>query len=299
MKKIIFKGVGTAIVTPFKNQIFDERAFCNLIEEQILNGVDAIIVLGTTGEPSTLYDSEREVIIKTAIKAVKGRVKVIVGCGANSTDKAIKYYNQAENLNADGALIVSPYYNKATQNGIYEHYKHISRSGNLPIIVYNVPSRTGLNILPETYVKLAKLENVCGIKEASGNINQILQIFKLVKDKLAIYSGEDSLNALFSFLGADGYISVASNICPKLIKKIYILGKENQNQLANNLQFKLLPFINSLFLEVNPIPVKAGLGFLGKVKNELRLPLTKMTSGNFEILKNDLIKIMELENDCK
>ena len=201
MKNCIFEGVGTALVTPFCGGCVDYVAFDLLIEKQLQAKVGAIIVLGTTGEPCTINEFEREQIIKYAIQKTNGKTKVIVGCGANSTALSQKYYVQAERLGADGALIVTPYYNKCTQAGLIEHYKAIDAVGNLPMIVYNVPSRTGVNILPETMQKICKLKNVCGVKEASGNIAQILEYFRLVGKEVAIYSGEDSLNSVFMSLG--------------------------------------------------------------------------------------------------
>lgn len=297
MKKHIFAGVGTAIITPFANGKLDLIAFEKLLEKQIIAGIEAIVVLGTTGEPCTISNKEREIIIKVAINHCKNKCKVIVGCGSNNTELAKKYYKQAEALGADGALIVSPYYNKCTQDGIIQHYSAIAKCGNLPIIVYNVPSRTGLNILPETYVKLKQIKNIVGVKEASGNILQVLQIFKLVGEELAIYSGEDALNYVFAILGGAGTISVASNISPKLIKAIFDNVNCGNYIKAKNIQFELLPFINALFLEVNPIPVKAGLNYLGLCKNELKLPLLPMTDNNFSILKKHINDLRE-KYDC-
>jgi len=298
MKNVIFKGVGTALITPFNKSGIDFVCLEKMVERQIESKVDAIIVLGTTGEPATIEFEEREKIIDFVVRIVNKRVKVVVGCGANSTAKAISFYKQAQRLGADGALIVSPYYNKCTQNGLYLHYKEISESGNLPIIIYNVPSRTGVNILPETAVKICKLENVVGIKEASGNISQIVKLFNLCGDKVAIYSGEDSLNAVFMSLGASGYISVASNVIPKLVKKTYNLAKEKEFEKMNKLQGKLLLLIDNLFSEVNPIPIKATMWYIGYCENILRMPLTKMSKDNFEKLKKEINKVMVLENDC-
>lgn len=296
MKDKIFDGVSTAIVTPFCGGCVDYVSFGGLIDRQIDAGVSAIVVLGTTGEPSVLSDFEREQVIKFCKNRIDGRAKLIVGAGANCTAKAQNLYRQAQDLGADGALIVTPYYNKCTQSGLIEHYRAIASCGNLPIIVYNVPSRTGVNILPETMQKLSKIDNICGVKEASGNISQILEYFRLCGDKVAIYSGEDALNAIFMSLGGSGVISVASNIVPKLIKKTCDLVKTNQNKMYE-LQSKLLPLIYALFLEVNPIPVKAGLSYLGLCENELRLPLMPMSQEKFSILQKELDQIMELEND--
>ncbi|MBE7074651.1 MAG: 4-hydroxy-tetrahydrodipicolinate synthase [Clostridiales bacterium] len=294
----MFNGVGTALVTPFSGNEIDYLALKGLIQRQIKAGVSAIIVLGTTGEPATISEIEREKIIKTAIATADKKIKVIVGCGSNSTSHAIKLYKQAESLGADGALIVTPYYNKCTQKGIIEHYKAIASSGELPIIVYNVPGRTGVNILPETMLSLAKIKNINGVKEASGNIEQVLQIFKLVGSKISIYSGEDSLNAIFMSMGASGTISVLSNVLPKLVVKMCNFSKEKQYEKMFILQRGVHDIIKVLFVEVNPIPVKAALWHLGLCKNELRLPLTKISKENFEKLKFELEKIIGQEYDC-
>lgn len=290
----IFDGVGTAIVTPFCGGCVDYVSFGRLLDRQIEAGVDAIVVLGTTGEPSTISEFEREQIIKFSKSRIDGKTKLIVGTGANSTSKAIAFYKQAEQLGADGVLVVTPYYNKCTQKGLIEHYTLIAGCGNLPIIVYNVPGRTGVNILPETMLKLCEINNICGIKEASGNISQILEYFRLCGDKVAIYSGEDALNSIFMSLGGSGVISVASNIVPKLIKKTCYFAKTNPRKMYE-LQSKLLPLIYALFLEVNPIPTKAGLSYLGLCENELRLPLTQMSQDKFDVLKKEIDEILEQE----
>ena len=297
MKKCLFKGVGTAIVTPLKNGNVDYKAFEILLERQVNAKIDAIIILGTTGEPCTLTDTERKNIIKCSQSICKNKTKLIVGCGSNNTVNAEKYYKMAETLGADGALIVTPYYNKCTQQGIIEHYKKIASSGNLPIITYNVPSRTGVNILPQTMKELANIKNISGIKEASGNVGQMLEYMEEC-DNISVYSGEDALNGIFYGAGADGAISVLSNIVPKLTKRVYDLFLLGEPSEAVALQGKLLPLIKSLFLEVNPIPVKAGLCYLGLCKNELRLPLTEMSEENFLRLKTEINNIWELENDC-
>lgn len=296
MKTKIFDGVGTAIVTPFDDGNVDFDSLGKMIDRQIVAGVDAIVVLGTTGEPSVIDFELRARIIEFSKNKINGRAKLIVGCGANSTQKAKEYYYQAYTLGVDGALIVTPYYNKCTQKGLVEHYKEISKICNLPIIVYNVPGRTGVNILPATLFEICEINNVCGVKEASGNISQVLEYFRLVGDKVAIYSGEDALNAIFMSLGGSGVISVASNIIPKLIKRVCDFNSKNQQQMYA-LQSRLLPVIYSLFLEVNPIPVKAGLAYLGLCKNELKLPLTPLSDENFAILKQEIDNIIGCEND--
>lgn len=298
MKKELFKGVGTALITPFKNGQVDYTALEILIEKQLNAKVKAIIVLGTTGEPATLNLEEREKIILTAKRIIGTRAKLIVGCGSNSTSHAITLYKQAENLGADGALIVTPYYNKCTQGGLIEHYKAIAQNGSLPIIVYNVPSRTGVNIMPETMKKLYKIKNVYGLKEASGNIVQILDFFRLCGKQIAIYSGEDALNAIFIALGGSGTISVASNIFPNLCRRVIELGEQNLYDKMFILQQDMQQFNKALFLEVNPICVKGGLSYLGLCKNQLRLPLTPISPQNLEVLKAEIDNLIGQEYDC-
>ena len=298
MEKTLFSGVGTAIVTPFKNGKVDFNAFELLIEKQLRANIDALIVLGTTGEPATISPKERKDIVAFCRELTDSKTKLIVGCGSNDTTKAIKLYKQAEEMGADGALVVTPYYNKCSQGGLVEHYKKISSSGNLPIIVYNVPSRTGVNILPETAKKLSDIKNIYGLKEANGNINQILEDFAQYGQDISIYSGEDLLNGIFYTLGGSGCISVVSNIFPKLCKKIYNLYKSNLYENMLILQQQLMPFTKALFKEVNPIGIKAVLSELKLCQNELRLPLTTISSENFDILKKELNKVVGLENDC-
>ena len=297
MKKSIFKGVGTALITPFYKGKVDYKSLEILINKQLKASVSAIIVLGTTGEPCTLSAKEREMVIKKAIELCNGKCKVIVGCGANSTNVAVKNYKQAQALGADGALIVTPYYNKCTQEGLIAHYTKIANCGSLPIIAYNVPSRTGVNLLPSTMLELSKLENICGIKEASGNVAQALELFRLVGNKIEIYCGEDALNNVFLMQGGSGTISVLSNITPKLCVNIYNYILQKEYKKANHIQLDLLPLINSLFCEVNPIPIKAALSCLGLCKNELRLPLTTISNSNFEILKENINKVWA-KYDC-
>lgn len=297
MKKEIFKGVGTALITPFNNGAVDYVSLKVLLDKQIEAGVDAVVILGTTGEPCTLKANEREKIIKTAISQCRGRVKIIVGCGSNNTHNAKAQYVQAQKLGADGALVVTPYYNKCTQDGLIEHYKCIAGGGKLPIIVYNVPSRTGVNIEPKTLKELTKIDNICGVKEASGNILQVLECFRVIQNDIAIYSGEDSLNYIFSCLGGSGYISVLSNVMPRATKRVFKLIQNGEYEKANILQIKLLPLIKSLFIKVNPIPVKVALSRLGLCKNELRLPLTKLQEEDAKIVCRELDNLWAEEND--
>lgn len=286
MKKIIFKGCGTAIATPFDENGVNFSEFQKLLEFQVQNGADAIIVCGTTGESATMTDSERKETIKFAIDVVDGRIPVIAGTGSNCTASAIEMSKFATNVGADGILVVTPYYNKATQNGLVEHYKAIAQAvPNTPIIVYNVPSRTGLNILPETCLELSKIENIVAIKEASGNLSQVAKIASLCGDNLNIYSGNDDQVLPILSLGGIGVISVFSNIAPKIFSdmiKNYWAGKLQE---ATATQLNSVELIDALFCEVNPIPVKAALNLMGYNFGEPRLPLTPISSSNMIKLK--------------
>lgn len=269
---MIFKGVCTALVTPFcQDGKIDYLALEKLIEFQIKNKVEAIVLLGTTGESSTIDKNERETLITFAKRIINKRIKLIIGTGCNNTAKAIKLTQQAEILGADACLVVSPYYNKCTQSGILAHYKQICACTNLPVIVYNVPSRTGVNILPETAKELCQISNVDGFKEANGNIDHILQLFSLV-DK-PIYCGNDNLNYIFHCLGATGTISVASNAYPQQVK---LLFESFSNSKMLNLQ--LAKLCELLFVEPNPIPIKYILSKKGLIGNFLRLPLTPLST---------------------
>lgn len=290
MKKIIFKGCGTAIATPFNEEGINFSEFSKLLEDQITNGVDAIIVCGTTGESSTLSLKEKEDIIKFTVDIVKKRVPVIAGTGSNNTVSSIELSKYAESVGVDGVLLITPYYNKTTQLGLIAHYKEIAQNINLPIILYNVPSRTGVNINPETVYELSKIDNIVAIKEASGNISQVAKIAKLCGENLAIYSGNDDQIVPVLSLGGIGVISVLSNIFPKATHNIvenYLNGNIKQS-----LQFQLdaLPLIESLFCEVNPIPVKAALNIIGYKFGNPRLPLIPMTEENRKKLEDQINK---------
>lgn len=286
MKKIIFKGCGTAIATPFDENGVNFSEFQKLLEFQVQNGADAIIVCGTTGESSTMTDSERKETIKFAIEVVNGRIPVIAGTGSNCTASAIEMSKFATNIGADGILIVTPYYNKATQTGLIEHYKAIAQAvPNTPIIVYSVPSRTGVNILPETCLELSKIENIVAIKEASGNLSQVAKIASLCGENLNIYSGNDDQVLPILSLGGIGVISVFSNIAPKIFSdmiKNYFSGNLKE---ASATQLNSIELIDALFCEVNPIPVKAALNLMGYNFGEPRLPLTPISSSNMIKLK--------------
>ena len=286
MKKILFKGCGTAIATPFTKDGVNLKEFEKLVEFQIQNRADAIIVCGTTGESSTMTEDEKKALITSAIKTANKRVPIIVGTGSNNTKQAIKNSIMAEELGADGLLVVTPYYNKCTQAGLIEHYKAIANSVSLPIILYSVKSRTGVNIEPETCLELSKIENIVAIKEASGDISQIAEIARLCGDNLNIYSGNDDQTVPILSLGGIGVISVLANIKPTLVHDMVFDYLNHIPEVATDLQLEALPLIKALFCETNPIPVKAALNMIGYDFGIPRLPLTEMSDKNKAILKD-------------
>ncbi len=288
MKKIIFKGCGTAISTPFTKDGVNFDEFGKLIEFQIAEGVDSIIVCGTTGESSTMTEKERKDTIKYAIDKVNGRIPVIAGTGSNNTQAAIEMSKYAESVGADALLVVTPYYNKTTQAGLVEHYKAIANSTTLPIIVYSVASRTGVNITPETCLELSKIPNIVAVKEASGNISQVAKIAALCKDNLHIYSGNDDQIVPVLSLGGLGVISVLSNVAPKYTHNLVQNFFDGNIKEATKMQLDALDLVNSLFCEVNPIPVKEALNMMGYNYGVPRLPLVRLSEKNQERLKNSM-----------
>lgn len=289
MKKIIFKGCGTAIVTPFDENGVNFKEFEKLIESQIANKVDSIIVCGTTGESSTMTIDERKQTIEFAVKTVNGRIPVIAGTGGNCTASVIEFTKWAESIGVDGALIVTPYYNKTTQDGLVAHYSAIASQTKLPIILYSVPSRTGVNILPQTCKKLSEIENIVAIKEASGNLSQIAEIANLCGDNLNIYSGNDDQITSILAVGGIGVISVLSNIAPEFTHNIVENFEKGNLQESINAQIKAISLIKALFCEVNPIPVKAALNMVGYNVGVPRLPLIEMSEAGKEKLKSELL----------
>lgn len=288
----IFKGAGVAIVTPFTadNKV-DYDKLGELIEFQIANGTDSIIICGTTGEASTLTHEEHLECIKFAVEKVNKRVPVIAGTGSNCTETAIYLSKEAEKYGADALLLVTPYYNKATPNGLIAHFTAIARSVSLPIILYNVPGRTGCNILPQTMAKLVKnVDNIVGIKEASGNIVQVAELMNLTEGKIELYSGNDDMVVPILSLGGIGVISVLSNVAPKETHDMVMKYLEGDVDGSRELQLKYLPLISALFCEVNPIPVKAALNLMGFNVGKPRLPLTEMEPANLERLRKELNK---------
>ena len=294
MKKILFKGAGTAIVTPFTEDKINYPEFEKLLNFQIDNNIDAIIVCGTTGESPTLSMEEKKSLIDFTVKTVKSRVPVIAGTGGNCTKTSIELSKYAESAGADGLLLVTPYYNKTTQKGLIAHYSSIAESTNLPIILYNVPARTGLNITPDTCLKLSEIENIVAIKEASGNISQIAEIASICKDNLHIYSGNDDQILPILSLGGIGVISVLSNIAPNYVHSMVELYFKNEISKSTEMQLNSIPVISSLFSEVNPIPIKEALNQIGFNVGIPRLPLVKMTEEGQQKLQTLLAKFLTL-----
>ena len=277
MKNTVFTGAATAIVTPLNENGIDYESFGRLIDFQIESGIDAIVTVGTTGEGSTLTDEEHKAAIKFTVERVGGRVPVIAGTGSNDTAYAIELTKYACEVGADAMLLVTPYYNKATQEGMYRSFMMTADASTKPCILYNVPSRTGCNLLPETVARLAEHPNIVGIKEASGNISQIAEVARLCAGKIDIYSGNDDQIVPIMSLGGVGVISVLSNLLPAETSKMCKLFLEGNIAQARDMQLHYLPLIDALFSEVNPIPVKAAMAAMGYGENYLRLPLTPMS----------------------
>lgn len=282
--KGFFNGSATALITPFNDEGVNYEVLGQLIEYQIAGGTDAIVFLGTTGEPSTMSFEEEHVLMEYAVKKVAGRAKVIFGCGSNNTADAVMTAKKAESFGADGLLAVTPYYNKCTQNGLVAYYKAICDAVSIPVIAYNVPGRTGVEIQPATMAKIADIPNIAGIKDAGGNMSKTMETFRLVREKCDVYSGEDALNFPILACGGSGVISVLSNIVPADVKKLCSLIKAGKMDEAIALNDKLLPLANACFVEVNPIPVKEGMNLLGFNAGAPRAPLTVMEDANREKL---------------
>ena len=286
----MFKGSIVAIVTPFKNGKLDEKALKDLIEWHIAEGTNAIVPCGTTGESATLEYDEHYRVIELTIQAVNKRVPVIAGTGANSTSETIIMTRRAQDLGADGALLVVPYYNKPTQEGLYLHYKAIAEAVDIPMVLYNVPGRTALNMLPQTVARLADLKNVVAIKEATGNMAQVSEILRTCGDRITVLSGDDFTTFTLMALGGKGTISVSANVAPRDVSEMCRLMNEGKYDEARKLHFKLEPLNKGMFIETNPISVKTALSLMGKIEKEMRLPLCQMAADNkgklSDILKN-------------
>lgn len=283
------QGSATALITPFTENGINFGSLEKLIEYQIRNGTDAIVILGTTGEPATMTEEEKESVISFAVKKIAKRCKIIVGTGSNCTEKAVLSSKKAENMGADGVLAVTPYYNKCTQKGLIAYYQTIANSVKIPVIAYNVPSRTGANILPETMAQIAEIPNIAGIKEASGNMAQVMETVRLIRGKCDLYSGEDALNFPILAAGGTAVISVVSNLLPKEIKTMTELVLSGDYKNALRLNDRLLPVTKACFTEVNPIPVKAGANLMGFEAGIPRAPLSKCEEQNIGKLKDALL----------
>jgi 4-hydroxy-tetrahydrodipicolinate synthase len=285
----MFSGSIVAIVTPFKDGKVDEKKFRDLIEFQIKNGTSGIVPCGTTGESATLSFQEHERVIEVAIEQVKKRVPVIAGTGSNSTQEAITLTKHAAHAGADASLQVSPYYNRPTQKGLYEHFKAVADAVGIPIILYNIASRTGVNIEPETIAKLASdCKNIVGVKEASGNLDQMSRIKALCRPDFDLISGDDSLTLPILSIGGTGIISVVANIVPKDVASLVAEFQKGNIKKAQDLHYKLLPLIKAVFIETNPIPVKTAMGLMGMCDPDLRLPMSSMSLENLDKLERAL-----------
>ena len=284
----MFKGSNVALITPFKNNGLDEEAYIKLIHFHMDNGTSGLVPAGTTGESPTLSHQEHQRVIDLCIKESNGRIPVIAGTGSNSTEEAISLTTHAEKVGADGALVVTPYYNKPTQEGLYQHFAAVAKETKLPIVLYNVPSRTAINMIPATVARLAKIENIVGIKEASGDLVQISEIIQACDSDFSVISGEDSLNWPILALGGKGFISVTVNIVPNKFAQLYKAASEGDVETAKSLHYELLKLNDVMFIETNPIPVKAALAIMGRIDNEFRLPLCPPSDDNLNKLKSVL-----------
>ncbi len=275
----MFKGVFTAIVTPFNGGKIDEKALRKLIEFQIEKGVSGIVACGSTGESATLSFEEHIDVIRMAVEAASGKIKVIAGTGSNNTAEAVHLVKEAEKFKIDGHLQITPYYNKPTQEGLFMHFKTIAECCSKPVILYNVPSRTAVNILPDTVSRLAEIDNIAGIKEAGGSLEQAAQILRKVPEKFCMLSGDDALTLPVIAIGGTGVISTVSNIAPADMSLMADYALKGDFKQARKLNFKLLPLIQAMFIETNPIPVKKALNLMGFIENEIRLPLSEASGG--------------------
>ena len=291
MKKTIFKGMATAIVTPMTKDGIDYDALGRLIEFQIASGINAIVVMGTTGENATIEPEDQEKVIRYTVEKVAKRVPVIAGTGTNNTEHVLHNTKAACKAGADAVLVVTPYYNKATQNGLITHFTTVADASTVPVILYNVPGRTGCNLLPKTVAKLAEHPNIVAVKEATGNMAQMVQIMHLCGDKIDVYSGEDALTVAMMAMGGAGTISVLSNVAPKEAVAMTDAALAGDYATAAALQCKLLPLIDCLFSEVNPIPAKAAVSAMGFGEENLRLPLTPMEDATREKLYEEMRKL--------
>jgi 4-hydroxy-tetrahydrodipicolinate synthase len=284
----MFRGSMVAIVTPFRNGAVDEKALGTLVEFQVENGTEVIVPCGTTGESATLTHEEHERVVKLVVEAVRGRCKVLAGTGSNNTEEAIRLTKYAKDAGADGALLITPYYNKPTQEGLYRHYEAVARAVDLPLVLYNVPGRTALQIAPETVARLAALESVVGIKEASGSLQYVSKVVELCGENFAVISGDDFTTLPILAVGGVGVISVTANVVPADVRAMIDAFQSGNVRRARELHYKMWPLNEAMFLETNPIPVKAALALMGMISWELRLPLTPISGPNRERLQKVL-----------
>ena len=300
MNKKPFQGTGTALVTPFKSDgSLDEKALRGLVDFQIAEGIDMILPCGTTGEGATLSWQETDRVTQIVIEQARRRVPVIVGAGSNSTAEAIEGTKHAARLGADGVLSVGPYYNKPTQQGYYEHFKAIAEAENIPIVVYNVPGRTASNIEAKTMLRLAEIPNIVAVKEASGNLGQIMEIIRDRPSDFRVLAGDDYLSLAVVCLGGDGIVSVVSNEVPRMMSEMINAGLEGSLAKARELHYKLLPLMNMNFIESNPIPVKAALAMMGLIEENYRLPMVRMSPANREKLAKAVEEVGLLQGAAK
>ncbi|MBI1883504.1 MAG: 4-hydroxy-tetrahydrodipicolinate synthase [Chlamydiae bacterium] len=285
----MFRGSMVALVTPFKKGKVDEEALVKLVEFHVKEGTKALVPCGTTGESPTLSHEEHKRVIEIVIEASARRVPVIAGTGSNSTDEAIELTHYAESVGADAALLIAPYYNRPTQNGLYEHFAAIAKNVNIPIILYNIPGRTGVNVLPETMARLSKIKNIVAVKEASGSLDQMSQIASLCD--MALISGDDSLTLPILSIGGVGVISVAANILPRKVQDMIEAWDRGQIHLAQQIHFEIFSLTKALFIETNPTPIKTAMAMMGLITEELRLPLVKMGEENRKVLEKELKKL--------
>jgi len=281
----MFEGILTALVTPFRDGAVDDAALAALVERQLSAGIDGLVPCGSTGESATLSHAEHRHVVEVVVEAAAGRVSVVAGTGSNSTQEAIELTEHARDAGADGALLLSPYYNKPTQEGIYRHYAAVAEATGFPLMVYNIPGRTASNIAPETLARLAELEHVVGVKEACGDIDQIAHVIALCPDDFCVVSGDDALLLPLLALGGDGCISTTSNVVPESIGALLAAWREGDAGRALEIHRELMPLFDVLFCETNPIPVKAALALMGCVGEEIRLPLTPLSEANRERLQ--------------
>jgi 4-hydroxy-tetrahydrodipicolinate synthase len=288
-KKAMFEGSMVALVTPFRNGKVDEKALRGLLDFHLKEGTDVIVPCGTTGESATMSHDEHRNTMTFVVEYINHRIPVICGCGSNNTTEALGLIRHAKKIKADGVLVVTPYYNKPTQEGLFRHYQYLASHADIPMVLYNVPGRTGISIAPETVARLSKIDTIVGIKEASGSMDQADQIMQLCD--MPVISGEDSLNFPLIAIGACGVISVVANITPRLVKGVVAAALDGNMEEARSLHKMLYPISKAVFIETNPIPVKTALGMMGMIKPELRLPLCKMSPVNEKKLKVVLKKL--------